>query len=374
MTDVENFDIISDIGTGADTDTIPAEKGNIDPSRIERGTPAKTEAPAQDKAVTLRDQISSALKSEDVTPPAAQQDGGPARNPDGTFAAKQAPVDPNAAAPVVNTQPISAPVGLTPQDAELFAKLPAELQSTFARTMESLNEKTARYSGYEQMEQMIAPRRQAWALNGLTETQAINQLLALSDFASQRPAEFVQYFAQQRGLDLEEILYGADPVDPNVQQLQQQVTQLTQQLNGMNTQQQQAAHDSVVNEIVSFAEEKDDTGQPLRPYLDELGSNVLPFVQSVMQAHPEWSRQQILQEAYDNACWGTPSIRAKMQQASNAAAEAGRIQQQQENAKRARAAGVSMPSGVPTATNTDPSTSANRSLRDEIRAQVSAAR
>ncbi|TXH44521.1 MAG: hypothetical protein E6Q97_32460 [Desulfurellales bacterium] len=374
MADVENFDIISDIGTGADTDTIPAEKGNIDPSRIERSTPAKTEAPAQDKAVTLRDQISSALKSEDATPPAAQQDGGPVRNPDGTFAAKQVPVDPNAAAPIVNTQHINAPVGLTPQDAELFAKLPAELQSTFARTMESLNEKTARYSGYEQMEQMIAPRRQAWALNGLTETQAINQLLALSDFASQRPAEFVQYFAQQRGLDLEEILYGADPVDPNVQQLQQQVTQLTQQLNGMNTQQQQAAHDSVVNEIVSFAEEKDDTGQPLRPYLDELGSNVLPFVQSVMQAHPEWSRQQILQEAYDNACWGTPSIRAKMQQASNAAAEAGRIQQQQENAKRARAAGVSMPSGVPTATNTDPSTSANRSLRDEIRAQVSAAR
>lgn len=372
-------DFVSDLNDGtAVDDTVSAHTGSVDPNRVdapkEPVQKTDTQAAPKAKAPSLRDQISTALKGEDVTPPAAQQDGGPARNPDGTFAPKPqdaaAAVDPAQAAPVLGPQ--TTPPGLTPQEAEVFAKLPAELQTSVARTMESLNEKATRFAGYEQMEQLIAPRRQAWALNGMTDAQAVNQLLALSDFAAQRPMEFIQYFAQQRGLDLEDVVFGAEPVDPTVQALQQQVQTLQQQLGGMTTQQQQAAHQNTVNEIVSFASETGPDGKPLRPYFEELGDGVLPFIQAVMTQNPNWSRQQILQEAYDRACWGTPAVRAKLQEATNAAAEAARIQEQQANAKRARSAGASIPSGVP-ATAPSAAASGSRSLRDEIRANLSAA-
>ena len=374
-------DFVSDLNDGtAVDDTVSAHTGSVDPNRVE-ATPKEpvqktdTQSAPKAKAPSLRDQISTALKGEEVTPPAAQQDGGPARNPDGTFAPK--PADAAAAAdPAQQVQqsgaPVATPPGFTPQEAEVFAKLPAELQTSVARTMESLNEKATRFAGYEQMEQLIAPRRQSWALNGMTEAQAVNQLLALSDFAAQKPMEFIQYFAQQRGLDLEELVFGAEPVDPTVQALQQQVHDLNAQLNGMSTQQQQAAHQNTVNEIVAFASETGPDGKPLRPYFEELGDGVLPFIQAVMAQNPGWSRQQILQEAYDRACWGTPAVRAKLQQATTAAAEAARIQEQQANAKRARSAGASIPSGVP-ATAPSAAASGARSLRDEIRANLSAA-
>jgi hypothetical protein len=375
----ENFDIISDLNGTGNTDVVPADKGSIDPSRVETRTDVQQ---STDTTATksLRDQISSALKGEDQTPPAASKDG-VNRDEKGQFAPKDpaaqaAPVDPNAqVAPVdPNAKPSAVPVpaGLSPQEAQIFNSLPAELQTSFARTMETLNEKATRFAGYEAIEQMIAPRRQPWALNGMTDTQAINQLLALSDFAAEKPMEFVQYFIQQRGLDAEEIVFGAEPIDPTVQALQQQVADLTQQLTGVTTQQQQAAHNGIVNEIISFGTETGADGALLRPYFDELGNSVLPFVQAVMSAHPEWTRAQVLQEAYDRACWGTPSVRAKMQAASDTAASAARLAEQQEAAKRARAAGSSLPTGVPQGGNT-PNNVQGGSLRDTIRAAVASA-
>jgi hypothetical protein len=56
--------------------------------------------------------------------------------------------------------------------------------------MASVEEQAARFRGYEGLEQVIGARRQAWAMQGMSEGQAVNQLLALSDFAGQNPAEF----------------------------------------------------------------------------------------------------------------------------------------------------------------------------------------
>lgn len=373
-------DFISDLvdGTEGQEDTVSANVGNLDPNR--GADPVRTQNPAipaqhaktvddpaapEAKQPTLREQISSALKGDQATPEAALQDGGPVRNPDGTFAPKVAAVDQNAQ----QAQPVPVPPGLSAQDAEVFAKLPAELQQHVARTMESLNQRSQRYADYDQLEQVIGQRRQAWAMNGSTPAQAVNQLLALSDFASTRPAEFVQWFAQNNNVDLEEIIYGAPEVDPQYAALQQELQQVKQQLGGMTTQQQQAQHQNTVNEVIAFAEEKDAKGQPLRPHFEELGDTVLPFIQAVQQQNPQWSRQQILQEAYDRASWGHPAVRVKMQQAAQAAQEAARIKEQQDKAKQARAAGVSIPSGVP---QTEPAAlNGSRSLRDTIRAAMS---
>jgi hypothetical protein len=325
------------------------------------------------KPNTLRDQISSALKGETSTPSSATQDGKPARNPDGTFApviGSDPTIDVSANNPGGATAPpVAAPPGIDPQ---VFNSLPAETQTQLARTMDEINTRQRNLYGYEQIERLIAPRRDAWALNGVTEAQAVTQLFALSDYATRDPAGFIQYFAQQNNIDLEDVVFGSDPGDPEVNALKQQITRLESQINGFSSQQQAVAHNGVVNEIVSFFEEKSADGNLLRPYAEKLGDDILGHIQMVMQQKPNIPRAQVLQEAYDRACWSNANVRAEMQKAQSVANEAERMRQQQEKVAKARNAGSSVPVGVPSATaqSTDVS---NGNLRDDIRKAMAVA-
>lgn len=352
-------------------DVISANEGNLETHRGSDTPPV--DVPNDDtaaKPVSLRDQISSALKGE-ATPPAAQIDGGAARNPDGTFAPKPAP-DLNAADQSAPPAPSAVPYpqGLPGLDAATFAALPAETQQHVARTMEALNRQTVQYS---QIEQVIAPRRQAWALNGMTEGQVLNQLFALSDFAENRPDEFVRYFASQRGLDLEDLAFGPLPEDPNITATNQRIQQLEAQISGFTAQQQQAAHTAIVDEIVQFADEKGADGKTLlRPYFAELGNEVLPFIQQAMQQNPNRPRTEILTEAYDRASWANPSVRAKMQAAADAARTADRIRASTAAAGRAASAGVSVATGVPGEGAVANGPATGGSMRDTIKAAIAA--
>lgn len=361
-------DFVSDLSDLPD-DVVSANRGNVETHRGSEQVPPNDETPGGEepaKPVSLRDQISSALKSED-TPVAAQLNGGAARNPDGTFAPKPAAdLSEPTAAPVVQ---IPANLGLDPA---IFAALPAETQQHVARTMDTLNQQAAQYAAYGQIEQVIAPRRHGWALNGMNEGQVINQLFALSDFAENDPDGFVRYFAEQRGLNLEDLAFGPDPVDPAIAAANQRIQQLETQLGGYATQQQQTAHTSIVNEIIGFADEKGADGTtPLRPYFAELGNDVLPFIQASMQQNPNRPRTEILTDAYDRACWSNPSVRAKMQAALDATREAARIKAATGAAGRAQKAGVGVSAGTPSGEGTSSPTSKG-DLRADIRAAMAA--
>lgn len=373
---VADVDIVSDLNgdiAGPPADSISANAGDVPAHRGSEplATPVDAtkvvEAPAAAKPLSLRDQISSALKGEGETPPASTQDGGPVRNPDGTFAPKPA-ADPAAAAPAT-VVPVPQGLGL---DAATFASLPAETQQHVARTMDTLNQQAAQYAAYSQIEQVIAPRRQGWALAGMSDGQVINQLFALSDFAEKTPEDFIRYFAQQRDIDLEDLAFGPEPVDPTIAAYDKRIKELETQLGGITTQQQQQAHNGLVDEIVSFADEKGADGTPLRPYFGELGDTVLPHIQLALQRNPNAPRTQILSEAYDAACWGNPSIRAKMQKTADDAAAAQRIKEQQAAAGRARNAGVSVSGGTP-GDAPAAATGSSGNLREDIRASMRAA-
>lgn len=380
----DDIDFVSDLnGTGDTTVSVhendsvhgsdAVSVNNLNPARepadqakkvgtVETDTEAK-------KPLSLRDQISSALKGEGETPPVATQDGGQVRNPDGTFAPKtaaQSPVvEPNAEV----APPVAAPAGIDPQ---VFKSLPAETQAQLARTMDDISARQQQFSRLDQIEQLVAPRRDAWALNGMTDAQALNQLLALSDFATRDPVGFVKYFSENNGVNLEDLVLGQEPVDPQYKALQDEINALKNHNATATQQQQQAAHQQTVNSVVAFASEKGQDGQPLRPYFEELGNEVLPFISSVKAQNPTWTHDKVLQEAYDRACWGSPSVRGKMQAAANAAAEAERLRQGTERAEKARTASASVKSGTPTSPPTTPSDS-SKSLRDTIRASMAAA-
>lgn len=374
-------DFVSDLNGTGET-TVSVTEGSVSTSGenavdINNQKPArpavvdKAAAPVVDdkaaKPLSLRDQISNSLKGDGDTPPAAALDGKVRDPATGQFVTKPADqvVDPNAA-PV---QSVAVPQGIDPT---VFQALPAETQAQLARTMDDLNARQQRVAVLDQVEKLIAPRRQAWALNGMTESQALNQLFALSDYAGRDPAGFIQYMAQQNNVDLEQVVLGQEPVDPKYAALEAQLRELQ---NGRTQEQQQrvqAAHNETVNHVVAFASEKGQDGQLLRPYFDQLGSEVLPFISAVKQQNPNMPHNQVLQEAYDRACWGSPSIRTKMQAAATAVSDAERLRMEAERVGKARNASTSVRPGTPAASSTAPADGGG-SLRDTIRASMAAA-
>lgn len=381
-----DFDIVSDLNDGSN-EIVPAHGSDTQdvnaPVREPASQPKKVGEPKAegDRPMSLRDQISSALKGQEDTPPAGQQDGGDQpRGPDGKFlpkadanadpanpAPQPDPANPAPAAPVT-----AAPAGIDPQ---VFASLPAETQAQLARTMEDVTNQQKRFASLAPVEQLIAPRIDAWALNGMAPAQALHQLLALSDFAGRDPGGFIKYIAQNNGVDLEELVLEMVPdeeADPRIAALQAEIAELKGTVQGQTQQQQQAIHQRTVDEVVAFAGEKGQDGNLLRPHLPELGDSWHPYIGLVKAQNPSWSHAQVLQQAYENACWNNASVRGKLQAAANAAAEAERLRKETERVSAARTAAVTLPSGAPTSAPLAPN-DANRTLRDTIRASMAAA-
>ena len=378
----DDFDIVSDLNEGTADHTISAHDGaqsanggdavNVNnqqprPAPIKQVAVDPEEAP--EKPLSLRDQITSAIRAQENTdtPAAASQDGRP-RAPNGQFAPKadgqEQVVDPAAAAPST-----AAPEGIDPT---VFSSLPAETQGFLARTMEDVKVQRQRFAALEPIEQLIAPRIQAWAINRMSPAQALQQLLALSDFATNDTPGFIKYFARENSVDLEELVFGMaveETPDPKYKALEDQIKELQGFRDNGVREQQQAAHQRTVDSVIAFAGEKGQDGQLLRPYLTELGESWLPYIGMVMQQNPNWTHAQIMQQAYENACWNNPGVRGKMQAAAETAAEAERLRKATERATAARAASASIPSGSPSSPPVAPA-DAGRSVRDTIRAAI----
>jgi hypothetical protein len=385
-----DFDIVSDITDGTLDSTVSAHENDVSangpdartlnegPSREPAATPKivdEAAKPDADKPPSLRDTISNALKADadpNATPPAATQDGMVRDPATGQFVAKPA-VDPNAApdpnAAAAAAPVVAAPAGIAP---EVFASLPAETQAQLARTMEDVQRNQQRIAWLSPLEQVITPERiNAWAMNGgMQPAQAVHQLLALSDFAGRDPAGFIKYMAQQNGVDLETLVLEMEPgevPDPKIVALERQIADLSGTIQSQTQQQQQAAHERTVNEVIAFADEKGPDGSTLlRPHLSDLGDTWLPHINVVKQQNPSWSHGQVLQQAYENACWANPTVRGKMQAAAEAAAEAKRLADGAKKVDAARTASVSVRTGAPSAPPAAPD-SPNRSLRDTIK-------
>jgi hypothetical protein len=205
-----------------------ARQGEVDdaaPASKQAGVVHTNEVTAQIKQpeTSLRDQLSSAFKGPEEQKPAEQAPAatvpaltkdseGRYRQADGTFASNEqvTAFEAAKAAPAQNTTQEQAPTfisRMTPLEREQYNALPAETQEFVGRTMEAVDSQATRFGEYGIIEQsLIGPRRDAWASNGMTPAVALNQLFALSDFATQNPKDFVLWFADQQKIDLDAAL------------------------------------------------------------------------------------------------------------------------------------------------------------------------
>lgn len=384
MQDPEDIDITVDL----DETSAPPSGGDSSTVNVPDGSIRLEEAPVDNKPVStsLRDQLSSAMRGE--TKPEQQeqeqqqktteaatltQDAeGRWRRVDGTFASagEVEAFTASSNAKTTNVDEIAA--RLPAAIAEQFKSLPAETQDFLARTMGDLDAQAARYSEYSQLESIIGPRREAWAANGMNSVVAVNQLFALSDFASTNPGDFVLWFAENNNIDLDALLDARDAqqanADPVVAQLQGQVQQLNQQLQqlsgGVNPNTQQNAHTQYVEIVKNFAAEKDEGGNLKRPYFAEVTDTIGQHITALRTTNPNLPPDQILAQAYQNACWASPTVRLKMQAEIDKQRQAAARQK----ADAARLAGSSIrggPSG--TGASDAGNGNSNLSLRDELK-------
>lgn len=373
----DDIDITSDLHDGVDGQSTP--QGSDNATNVPEGAVVTEQAQSDIKPRenTLRDQLSNAFKPQepndtDNKPPAEKpqlttDSEGRYRRVDGTFASVEE-IQAFTASAQTDAAPVDKILSQLPAAvAEQIKSLPAETQQFVARTMEDLNSRASRYSEYDQLESIIGPRREAWAQNGMNSVVAVNQLFALSDFASTNPGDFVLWFAENNGIDLDALLDARDAaqqqVAPEVQELRGQVQHLSQTIAQLQGQQPQPQNENL-RVVEQFASEKDEGGNLKRPYLPEIMGSFAAHVTAVRNSNPTMSPDQVLAKAYENACWADANVRLKMQAEIDAQRrEAAR--QRAEAAKRASSGIRGGPNGSGATSAMPPS--GNMSLRDTIK-------
>lgn len=111
------------------------------------------------------------------------------------------------------------PEGYSP---DLWAQLTPEARAATSawagKQRETVAERDARLAGYEPIERVVGKRRDALKAQYGSEAAAFEQLFNLSDYASRDPAGFVQWFAQQRGINLAGMVPSQAQTQPAPQQ------------------------------------------------------------------------------------------------------------------------------------------------------------
>lgn len=230
---------------------------------------------------------------------------------------------------------------------EEFRKLPRSAQQFMLDTVSAANAK-AEEAGqgigkYAEIEAELAPRRAAFARDGLNDAGALRQLFALSDFAAQDAPGFARWFINQRGIAPEHIFGQSHPNqeetqfadDPLYQRMVQENSAIRQQLDNLSgmiqnqqTTAQTQSQQQIASEVEAFGKAVDDKGRPSHPYFEQIS----PLMGALIGS----GKASDLKAAYDMACRADPDVHAKI-----AAAEKAQAEREAQKTRRAKAEAAS---------------------------------
>lgn len=275
-------------------------------------------------------------------------------------------------------KPIEPPARWTKEQKEEFAALDPQIQKILLSRNKGLEGDYTRKMGeiaqerqrYHRMESVLAPRRETWARQGMDDAQFINSLFSYWDLAQRDAGAFIDQFARERGIDLAAMYapspeqlaqyfggqqYNGDPdaqqpaVHPAVlaqlQSLAQQQQQLQSVIAGQQqtlAQRQQAESTAMVNaaksEMQQFAEAKNEHGEPLYPFFEDVRKDMAKLMQSGFA--------DTLQDAYDRAVRIRPDVYKQIEESREITRRREDESRRQEEAAKARRAGASVSSSL----------------------------
>lgn len=231
---------------------------------------------------------------------------------------------------------IEPPSSWSAEQRAKWATLPPDVQEYVAQreseAHKAISEKGQRAAMYDAVEQAIGEHKTALIAEYGSVDRAVNTLVNVAMQAGRRPAEFIQWFAQQHRVDLSQLAAPAGqmaaPADPHLNHLSHTVTTLQQQVQ----QQQEAA---LAAQITAFAEAKDAAGKPLRPYFEDVRGDMARLMQAGIATS--------LDDAYAKATRANDAVWAKIEAQKEAARQAeaqARAAKAAEEAKRAKAVNI----------------------------------
>ncbi|MBR8157127.1 hypothetical protein KDX20_22085 [Burkholderia cenocepacia] len=322
----------------------------------------------------LRDSQQAADEHRDDAVAAASAPSAAAKpgEPDGSNAAAAgatAAGDEGAAAAAASAESKSkAPQSWNAAERAHWEKIPAEVQAVITRREEEAHRgitKLGQDAAYGQkLRDVISPYLPIIRAEGGDEAGAVRDLLQTAYvLRTANPEQKVQLFRQlagQFGVDLSAAAQGVREVDPELAALRQELTQVRGYLANTEQQQHQQIEASAQQMIDAFA------ADPKNEFYEE----VKPLMGQLLVA----GRAQTMQDAYEQACWATASVRSTLMQRQEAEAETKRAAEAKARAGAKRHAGGSV-SGAPTApvAATASAAASNLSLRDELRQAMRAA-
>lgn len=320
----------------------PSVRESIEAARKEVAkTEARTESPASDR---VRDPATGQFSKQEQKPVAA---GGPKVSAKSAPEAATAPLSPTTqpdAKPIVTESNPSGPPPSWSADKKTAWTDLASLQKAVLKREEEFTNGISRYQAHQkEFEQIVSPRRQYYAGQGISDTEAVNNLWLWFEALQNSPAKALPELAQRFGIDLSTVIPGAQAnadqssyVDPVVQSLQEEIRQLRGQMGQVTGTFQQQAQERTRQELANFAKDK--------PHFEAVRVSMGRLMQAGMA--------NSLDEAYQQALALNPEIQAQIQR-----------DQQAEAAKKAaeaalttrpptqRQAAVSLRGGAPSGAN-----------------------
>lgn len=220
---------------------------------------------------------------------------------------------------------IPMPRSWSADKAELWSGIPAGAKEWIAsREKEASDALSQKGQELAESSRRWEPYQQLFEQHGVENHETIQQLLGWSDFISQNPQAAIYQLAIQNGVDPRIYSQQGQTVEqPNGATAQTgynpALAELSTQLNGLRSdwqsfQQTQARAQLEANEkaIEAFASEVDESGNALRPYMQEVEQAMIPIVQRAKQDNPGLSPKELLDKAYNEAVWAVPEVREKI--------------------------------------------------------------
>lgn len=253
---------------------------------------------------------------------------------------------------------LEAPKHWSEADRTLFASAPPAIQRRWIdRETEQQRGVDAKFQEIaafrrerEQWDEMFRPYARDLELNGISQSQFLSRLLAGHKYLQDSPKEAFLWLANQYGVD-PKTLFESRESNPALDKLNSGFQSLSQKVDGFVTSQQQAQMQANLGKVESFATAKDDKGQLLHPYFDEVAEDVLALMKGGLKD---------LDKAYAKAVRMNDSVWQKSQADAQAKAKA------DADAKRKAEIDKAKRAGVTSQTTTANGTTKPKSLQDAL--------
>jgi len=319
----------------------------------------KYAVPEEEPAPEVKDE--EAPEPDVEEPEKEEKPSAPVRDEKGRFVGKSAEPE-ESAPPASKATPASqpsdrAPSSWKPTERELWKGLSPEVRAAINRR------ETDFLNGQQQlmpdaqlgksMREVIEPYRMLIQAEGGTPERAVADLLRTAAIfrvgTPQQKYEAIAQIADQFGLNLAIFGQGQAQGNAPAQPAQGQfydprVTQLLAQQRQQETERQNQEQAQLERTVTSWMDEKDEKGEPRRPYIGDVINEMSALLPQIKEANPSLTYAQVLEQGYERAIWAHPEIRTILQQKAASDLEAKRrSDNQQRVASAKRAASVNVP-------------------------------